>query len=196
MYWDGIVSEALKNSVIDSNTVEDNGQSGIYTGGNNVSSGNVITNNIVQHNRNEGIDQGVTGQVVPGSNSLSKLVIANNTSVDNFRRDIWINQADGVVAAWNVAKNTPNYFKFWNREPHPGEATPCMIWAIYNEVDDAVFTHNQCIQSDPAKPALVFNPKKGRGSVVGNNSIQGARQIGPDTDRDSNTVLPENTKPE
>jgi hypothetical protein len=195
MYWDGIAGEALTNSVIDSNTVEDNGQSGIYTGGNNsVSSGNVITNNTVRHNRNEGIDQGVTGKVVPGSNSLSRLVIANNTSVDNFRRDIWVNEVEQAVVAFNVAEHSAGSQNWWAHDVRVRQdwPVPCQIWAASDKgsVNSVVFVGNTCTQANSAFPALWVNPGAGTDNVIGHNNVQGQRTITPNANRTLNTILP------
>jgi Right handed beta helix region len=113
-YWDGIVSEGLTYALIDGNTVEDNGQSGIYEGGNgSLSAHNKINNNLVQHNWNRGIDNGVTGHASKGNGVLS-LTITNNHVIDNLEDNIWlicVQQADVTGNRTEYTSNYPVFFK-------------------------------------------------------------------------------------
>jgi len=119
LYWDGIVSEGLTNSLIEGNTAEDNGQSGIYTGGNgSVSYNNRIVNNYVAHNFNRGIDQGVSGDVT-ASNSLGKLTIVGNTAIDNKEANIWLNQVSGASVSGNYVEYTSAYPTFFGQNANP-----------------------------------------------------------------------------
>lgn len=112
-YWDGIVAEGLSYSLIEGNTVEDNGQSGIYEGGNNsVSSHNTITGNLVRHNWNRGIDNGVTGNVT-SANGLSVLTITHNHVIDNLEDNIWLVCVQGATVQGNQTEYTPNYPAFF-----------------------------------------------------------------------------------
>jgi len=194
LYWDGIMSDGLTNSIIDSNTVEDNGQSGIYTGGKPFPSyGNVISFNIVRHNRNEGIDQGISGTVDHNSNYIGHLVIVGNTSIDNFRRDIWLSEVDGAVIADNNAEHTANYSGWWARAVRKPYDTPipCQVWEVTtsSKSDNIIFVDNVCSQADSAYPAVLFDTS--RGSVLGRNTIRGERRISPDVDHNSNIILPD-----
>lgn len=77
--------EAMTHAPIDSNTLEDNGQSEVDAGGNNsVSSNNVIHQQHIRHNRNNGINHGVTGKVVSGANYVGMLSIVGNASKGNL----------------------------------------------------------------------------------------------------------------
>ena len=195
MYWDGIAGEGLTKAVIDGNTVDDNGQSGIYTGGNHsVSSGNIISYNVVRHNRNEGIDQGVVGAVNASSNYLGKLIIVFNTSVDNFRRNIRLNEVDGAVVAYNIGSHTPDGARWWANDVRQGGdwANACQIATATkgSQSNDIVFVHNTCSQPNPAWPALLVNTGAGEGNIIGQNSVQGERSIAPNTDPRANFILP------
>jgi len=199
-YWDGIAADALTYSVIDSNTVEDNGQSGIYSGGDPTPSiGNVITFNTVRHNRNEGIDQGVAGQVNRATNFVGDLVIVGNTSVDNFRRNIWLNQVEGAVVVNNQAAYTADFGRWWANDPHRAGDTPvpCQIWETdgRNINNNIVFQNNTCHQIDPSIPGLIFNPGGGgAGNILGRNNVQGEIQVNGRLDPTTNVVLPKGAR--
>jgi hypothetical protein len=112
-YWDGIASEGLSYSLIEGNTVEDNGQSGIYSGGNGgLSSHNKINNNIVQHNWNRGIDNGVTGHVTK-ENGISSLTVTNNHVIDNLEDNIWLICVQQADVSGNRTEYTTNYPAFF-----------------------------------------------------------------------------------
>jgi hypothetical protein len=112
-YWDGIASEGLSYSLIDGNTVEDNGQSGIYAGGNGgLSSHNTISNNIVQHNWNRGIDNGVTGHVTK-ENGIASLTVTNNHVIDNLEDNIWLICVQQAEVSGNRTEYTRGYPAFF-----------------------------------------------------------------------------------
>ncbi len=200
-YWDGIMAEGLTDSVIDGNTVEDNGQSGIYTGGNHsVSNGNIISYNVVRHNRNEGIDQGVLGVPNPSSNYVGHLIIVGNTTEDNFRRDIWLNQVDGAVVVNNHAAYTGDATRWWAHDIRTpdDESLPCAVWetTAASKSDNVIFENNVCDQEDPQFPALVFNPGRGRNNVLGDNLVHGERRVSPNVDRSTNVIFPPRSQSE
>jgi hypothetical protein len=112
-YWDGISSEGLSYSLIDGNTVEDNGQGGIYAGGNGSrSSHNKITNNIVQHNWHRGIDNGVTGHVSK-ENGISSMTVTNNHVIDNLDDNIWLICVQQADVSGNRTEYTSGYPAFF-----------------------------------------------------------------------------------
>lgn len=196
MYWDGIAFEGLTNSIIDDNIVEDNGQSGIYEGGNHsVSYGNVIVDNIVRHNRNEGIDQGVTGVSNPGTNYVGHLVISGNTTVDNWRHDIWLNEIDGAVVAWNNAAKTTDYPKWWSGDIGGPGFTPdvCAVMHVVpaSVVRNVIFVDNTCSQYNQSRRALDFETGSGTGNILQNNEIIGPTFLGPMATRPGNAISTE-----
>lgn len=112
-YWDGIASEGLSYSLIEGNTVEDNGQSGIYAGGNGgLSSHNKIVNNLVQRNWNRGIDNGVTGSVSK-QNGVIFLTIAGNHVIDNLADNIWLVCVQQAEVNGNKTEYTNAYPTFF-----------------------------------------------------------------------------------
>jgi hypothetical protein len=195
MYWDGVVSDGLTDSVIDGNTVEDNGQSGIYTGSNqSVSYGNVITNNIVSHNRNNGIDQGVSGPASRSSHYVGSLTIAGNKCTDNWNEDIWLNEIDGAVVANNYAAHTADYPHWWGSDTKGAGYVPntCEVWDIdpSSKDNNIIFVDNTCDQYDPKFAAIVFYPGAGTGNILGQNTTNQPVNPDPRIDRTRNVILP------
>ncbi|MFV8984058.1 hypothetical protein [Serratia fonticola] len=108
-YWDGITGEGAINCTVAFNTCEENGQSGIYLGGNNSLSYDVIIcNNTLRRNWNRGIDTGVSG--TPSSiNNVLNITISCNNSSDNREPQIWLSGTSNSVVTGNVAKLTDEY---------------------------------------------------------------------------------------
>jgi hypothetical protein len=109
-YWDGLDVQSATDVLVEGNTSEDNGQGGIYTGGNGSwTSGVRIIGNTFQHNWLTGIDQGVVGDVVAGSNGIENMTIANNTSIDNLQSNIWVVCVHNATISGNVSSYTSGY---------------------------------------------------------------------------------------
>jgi hypothetical protein len=187
-YWDGVCAEALTNSLIDGNTVEDNGQSGIYTGGNNsVSYGNRIVNNYVFRNFNRGIDQGVSGDS-SSTSSLGKLTIVGNTAIDNKELNIWINYVTGAVISGNYAEYTTNYPIYFGSFANPnrtsvgvgesgGSGTSSDMTSLVTVTGNTVIDY-----AGSSKICLTLGVVLGKNNVVGPNASNWARWTPPNLD--------------
>jgi hypothetical protein len=172
-FWDGIVSEGLTNSLLAQNTVEDNGQSGIYTGGNgSLSHGNRIVRNVVRWNWNRGIDQGVTG-FTTRSNGVGEIIIQGNTIVDNRAGNLWLLQVIGATVTENTIETTPNYKTlFRSQAVEPVTSRPDIALAILSRgqsTSGILFAGNTVSTSSRNPNCLSLNMGSGEGNMVGNN---------------------------
>ena len=177
-YWDGIEGEGLSNSLISGNTSIENGQSGIYTGGNNsVSFGNTIQNNYVAHNWNRGIDQGVTGDV-SSTNSLSNITITGNVSIDNREPNLWLNLVQQASVSQNYLEYTTDYSSLFGSY---GESTrlsifldeylpPCDKGVPSDELTNVTVQNNTILDNQHAL-CMSFSVLKGKGSVITQNTM-------------------------
>lgn len=109
MFWDGITGEGASYCLISNNVCEYNGQSGIYLGGNNSLSHNVVfSNNTCRNNYNRGIDTGVSG-TPSATNGVMEITYQGNTLVDNRETNLWLyGVSDGILTA-NFSKETDRY---------------------------------------------------------------------------------------
>lgn len=93
-YWDGIVGGGewlgvATGYLIDGNEFEDNGQSGIYAGGNGgIFAKNRITNNHIHGNWNRGIDFGVVQRLA--NSDVYENIITDNIVHNNRAANIWL----------------------------------------------------------------------------------------------------------
>lgn len=110
--WDGIIMEGCYNCYILNNKIFKCGQSGVYCGGNNSGSDNIlIKGNIISDNWNRGIDIGVTGKVT-SKNYVSNVTICDNTVFDNREPQIWLYNVNNC----NVLANKVNINSLYNKK--------------------------------------------------------------------------------
>jgi len=193
-YWDGIVSEGLTYSQIERNTVEDNGQSGIYEGGNgSFSSHNSVINNIVRRNWNRGIDSGVTGDESP-SNEVSFLTVLGNIVTDNLADNIWLICVQHANISANRTEYTSAYsrlFKSFGTNTRSGIVIADICGTAPQDTSsDITVTDNQVLADQ--KDSIIglnFNvkPTSERNSILRNTS-NARLYIGPTVTRRTNTI--------
>jgi hypothetical protein len=91
-------------------TCDDNGQSGIYCGGNgSLSYGNLFQGNKTRLNWNRGIDMGVSGVVDTESNAVMFNRYICNESIDNRESQLWYYNNIGSLSLGNRAYITSAY---------------------------------------------------------------------------------------
>jgi hypothetical protein len=112
-HWDCLEAEGSTDTLIEGNTAEDCGTSGIYFGANGDTTlrTRVIGNKIV-HAWNRGIDGGVTGDVTTG-NKIYGFVIANNIVQDSAADNIWSVCGSNGVITGNYAEYSTGYAAFF-----------------------------------------------------------------------------------
>lgn len=109
-YWDGVIFEGLVDSEVCNITCDDNGQSGIYCGGNNsLSYGNLFHGNKTRRNWNRGMDMGVSGVVDTATNAVMFNRYIGNESVDNREGQLWYYNNIGCISNGNRAYITSAY---------------------------------------------------------------------------------------
>lgn len=114
-YWDCITAEGATSLLIEANTVEDCGQSGIYFGANgNLTKDIRVIGNHVLHAWNRGIDLGVSGHVT-SSNAVSGFAIQGNTVTDSRLDNIWLVCDSHGVVSGNTSLYTSNYTAYYGR---------------------------------------------------------------------------------
>ena len=192
-YWDGIAAEGLSYSRIEGNTVEDNGQSGIYQGGNgSLSHDNEIVGNIVRKNWNRGLDNGVTGDV-SAANGISSLTVSNNHVVDNLEDNIWLICVRHATVTGNYSEYTSGYPVFFG--PHAASTRSGIVVSdscdktMQNTTSDVTVSGNTVIDYQPGAIGLNLNVKA---ASVGNNftgnSSNAFFYVGPNVDLKKNVV--------
>jgi parallel beta-helix repeat protein len=192
-YWDGINAEGARNSLISGNTVIDNGQSGIYVGGNGTTAfNNRVIGNRVQYNWNRGIDQGVTGDVVVGKNSVQNEIITGNNVSNNLSANIWLACVQQAVVSYNNSSYDGNYAVYFGLQANPkGKAGI----ALYEEcgtktgadVISFVVVSNNTVVDSTVSQNISFNVSRGRGNIVKGNVINQFDYINPGLDLSRNT---------
>ncbi len=179
-YWDGIASEGLSYALIEDNTVEDNGQSGIYEGGNgSVSEFNKIIHNVVKSNWNRGIDSGVTGHV-SARNGINSLTIIGNHAIDNLENNIWVICVQKATISSNYTEYTSDYPKLFGQRAantrsgiavgdicgaSPGDTTNCITVLGNTSIDyqnTAVVGINLNIKATSANNTISNNSNNSR----------------------------------
>lgn len=108
-YYDGISIEGSIDNVVLGCVSEDNGQSGIYVGGNGFyCAGAVIVGNKTRNNWNRGLDLGVSGVRTAG-NDVRGPVIMGNSSFNNRENNLWMCAIQRARAIGNHCEYTSAY---------------------------------------------------------------------------------------
>ncbi|EGM1787267.1 hypothetical protein ILY44_000199 [Salmonella enterica subsp. enterica] len=177
-YWDGIVGgggwmDVVTGYLIDGNEIEDNGQSGIYAGGNGgIFAINVITNNHIHGNWNRGLDLGVIQRL--DNSDVYKITATNNQVYDNRVSNIWL----AGIRDSNVSCNN-SWFTEAYRTMFLGYYDSCVCLAINDGGDGSspscnVVTNNNCntLESDGYISGFTLNiTGSARGNTVRNNNL-------------------------
>ena len=123
-YWAGIIIEGSFGALVDGNTLEDNGDAGVFLGSN--TQGNTINakvvNNHIFHNWNRGIDAGVTGDVNTTNNSVIGGVVSGNDLYDNAQDNIWLICDQNFTVTGNYSVYTSNYATFFGSSADPSRS--------------------------------------------------------------------------
>jgi parallel beta-helix repeat protein len=119
-YWDGILFGNASDCSITDNYIFDNGQSGIYVGGNGTYATRiVISRNIVSYNWNRGVDLGLA---VPRSttNDVNNVVVSDNTSQNNRENNYWMAATSNVTVTGNRGIYDSKYNSWPGFAAYPG----------------------------------------------------------------------------
>jgi len=199
-YWDGIISEPASYALIEGNFVEDNGQSGIYEGGNSdISKGNRVISNTVLHNWNRGIDNGVTGDI--GINGVFELDVSGNYLVDNLADNLWLVCVQHATVMGNISVYTKDYARFFGArlsKSRSGIVIADICGSASQDITKYVSVIGNSIfdYTGTALAGFNFNVKA---SSIGNTFIGNANNgnffISDTVDRIQNTIMQQNTSP-
>ncbi len=141
-YWDGIVGGGewlgvATGYLIDGNEFEDNGQSGIYAGGNGgIFAKNRITNNHIHGNWNRGIDFGVVQRLA--NSDVYENIITDNIVHNNRAANIWL---AGVRDS--IINNNNSWFTDDYRSMFAGYFDSCVCLTLADGGEKAAPTGNQ-----------------------------------------------------
>ncbi|UAE58697.1 right-handed parallel beta-helix repeat-containing protein [Salmonella enterica subsp. enterica serovar Uganda var. 15+] len=141
-YWDGIVGGGewlgvATGYLIDGNEFEDNGQSGIYAGGNGgIFAKNRITNNHIHGNWNRGIDFGVVQRLA--NSDVYENIITDNIVHNNRAANIWL---AGVRDS--IINNNNSWFTDDYRSMFAGNFDACVCLTLADGGEKAAPTGNQ-----------------------------------------------------
>jgi hypothetical protein len=202
-YWDGFVAEGLTDSLINENRSEDNGQSGIYIGGNgSASSGNQILSNHVELNWNRGIDQGVTGDVEVGTNSLQDVMISNNIVTDNLGSNIWLVCVQRGRISGNQSSFTNEYFKWFGGRGMISSASGIVLYegcgtGTTNDTVSYVSVTGNILRDSSGKSfaGINYNVARGVGNSVSGNSENIRDYLSPSLNLKTNIYRTQSTLP-
>ena len=192
-YWDGINGEGAQDSLISGNTVIDNGQSGIYTGGNGTAAfNNRIVKNRVEYNWNRGIDQGVTGDVVVGQNSVQDETITGNKVYNNLSANIWLACVQRAVVSGNNSSYDGKYATYFGSQANPKGKAGIALYEECGTGTDAdvvsfVFVSRNVVTDSTVSQNLSFNVSRGLGNAVIGNSINQFDYLSPNLNLVRNT---------
>ncbi|AMY87457.1 right-handed parallel beta-helix repeat-containing protein [Salmonella enterica subsp. enterica serovar Anatum] len=141
-YWDGIVGGGewlgvATGYLIDGNEFEDNGQSGIYAGGNGgIFAKNRIANNHIHGNWNRGIDFGVVQRLA--NSDVYENIITDNIVHNNRAANIWL---AGVRDS--IINNNNSWFTDDYRSMFAGHFDSCVCLTLADGGEKAAPTGNQ-----------------------------------------------------
>lgn len=168
-YWDGITCEGLSYSQITNNVCEENGQSGIYIGGNGSLSHTIlIQGNLCCRNWNRGLDFGISGEA-SATNNVSKLRIMGNHARDNREPQIWLFGPSNSVVSLNIAEITDEYDSLFSG--YFSGNTVGIALGYTTACTDNVVTSNRISTRSTDTYSIVAN---GLRNFVKDNSITGA----------------------
>lgn len=167
-YWDGITGEGAIDCIISFNTTEENGQSGIYLGGNgSLSYGNLITGNKVLKNYNRGIDCGIFGTVSP-TNNVKNLRVTENHCKDNHEAQLWLYGVSYSTVSSNISEVSEDYDHIYP-EGRGGSLAGISLGESISCINNVV-TSNVVKVTDTALYAFVMN---GTGHIFKDNKATG-----------------------
>ena len=190
-YWDGLISEGAHDFTCDENVAEDNGQSGLYFGGNGTtSSKGRIRRNHAERNWNRGIDVGLNNGK-SDREFIRDFDVSGNVTRDNRDINLWIQGIDDSRVCDNRCDYTADYDRVWRGMPTQGTGRVNLVVTSLDESRSCNrnrITGNRCRDAyGRAAISLAFH---GTGNVVTDNVATSASPffLGPQLDRTRNRI--------
>lgn len=169
-HWDGICGEGASHCQITNNITEENGQSGVYLGGNgSLSYNNLIQGNVVNKNWNKGIDCGISGNA-SDYNNVNKLRIVANHCTNNRDTQLWGYGISDSLITNNIVEITDVYdsiFEGYQSKTISGLALGYTAACVNN-----VVTNNRVMTRSKDPYSIVAN---GTNNTVKDNITSGAQ---------------------
>ncbi|TYP67677.1 right-handed parallel beta-helix repeat-containing protein [Paenibacillus methanolicus] len=164
LFYDGITIKG-ENCLIEGCVIEDNGQSGIYSGG---VKRLIITNNVIRNNWNKGIDLGTSDTQIEFVDITSNIVENNKTGNIHFFKVNYSSISNNIVLNSDIKYSSiSNYVEpciIFNNVCIGNRIHNNTIWNVYDEV--AVF-----INVDPSTKSI-------DNSIIG-NTINSKNRFNP-----------------
>lgn len=201
LWWDGIITTGLTNSVISGNSSNDNGQAGIFIGSQTGAPvfGNIISMNEMEYNWGRGLDIGVLGDP-SATNFISNTSIVGNHLKNTLLQQIWLVCTVGTTVTSNVTEYTAAYDTFFGASGDHSQMTGIALFDGCGTNIAADQANNNTIVGNSnldfvAAPNISYNATRGTGNYVAGNAgnqfdfVQSAMSLA------TNTYIAQNVLP-